>query len=70
MKTHTAKTHGANAMTAPDDREEMSLRSCLGWLTAITPRGPAKEEAEWRFAEGERLDNRSLESLSLELHGY
>lgn len=48
----------------------MSLRECLEWLTAITQRGCAKEEAKWRFMEAERLDSRSLESLNLESHGF
>jgi hypothetical protein len=64
MKTHPSEAHGANATATPDNRDEMSFRGCLRWLSAITPRGRAQEEAEWRFVEGERL-----ESLNLELRG-
>jgi hypothetical protein len=57
-------------MADSDDREEISLRGCLGWLTAIAPRGSAREEAEWRIMEAERLDRRNLESLNVEFHGH
>jgi hypothetical protein len=65
MKTHPSEPNGAHAMATPDNRDEMSFRGCLGWLTAITPRGRAQEEVEWRFVEAERL-----ESLNVELRGY
>jgi hypothetical protein len=69
MKNQALEMHGPGAMETTDYREEISLRGCLGWLTAITPRGRAREEAEWRFMDAERLDHRSLESLGEECHG-
>jgi hypothetical protein len=69
MKTQAFEMHNPGAMAAPDDREDIALRGCLGWLDAITPRGRASEEAEWRFMEAERLDHRGLESLGEECHG-
>jgi hypothetical protein len=69
MKTQAFVMQGVGAMATPDDREDIALRGCLGWLAAIAPYGRAREEAEWRFMEAERADHRHMESLEEGGHG-
>jgi hypothetical protein len=68
MKPLNAAPQPVNA--ASPEARDASHPEWLAWLAAMTPGRTANEEAQWRLMEAERLDDQTLETLSLELSGY
>jgi hypothetical protein len=64
------KPQNENTRPAGPEPRDTSHPDHLAWLAAVTPGRSAGEEAQWRLMEAERLDDLTLEALSLEVSGY
>jgi hypothetical protein len=59
-----------NINDTPAAFEEAPARGYLDWLSSVAPGRSQKDDVDWKLIEAERLDDRRLEDLSMEVYGY